>query len=85
MPVISSAAGGMGEVLTDGVDAMVVPLGDPGSLTDAVERMIEQPELAAGMAAAGRRTVSGGHTLDRQCQQWGESYNDLELGSGASR
>lgn len=84
IPVVSSAAGGMGEVLTDGVDAMVVPPGDPGSLADAVERVIEQPELADRLGAAGRRTVSGGYTLDRQCRQWGELY-DLVLANGVDR
>jgi glycosyltransferase involved in cell wall biosynthesis len=80
IPVVSTSAGGMGEVLTDGVDAMVVAPGDAGSLADAVERMITQPELAAELAAAGRRTVSGGYTLDRQRRQWGDLYSTLAPG-----
>jgi glycosyltransferase involved in cell wall biosynthesis len=77
IPVVSTAAGGMGEVLTDGVDAMVVAPGDAGSLADAVESVITQPLLAAELAAAGRRTVSGGYTLERQQRQWGELFRSL--------
>ncbi len=83
VPVVSTSAGGMGEVLTDGVDAMVVAPGDAGSLADAVERVITQPELAVELAAAGRRTVSGGYTLDRQRRQWGELYGRLSAAGRA--
>ena len=83
VPVVSTASGGMGELLADGVDSMVVATGDAGSLADAVERMIKQPELAAGLAAAGCRKVSGGYTLDRQSAQWGDLYR--ALGASTSR
>ena len=66
VPVISSAVGGMPEVIEDGVDGMLVPAGDPGTLADAVERMFDQDGLARKLADAGRHKVLGGYTLDRQ-------------------
>ena len=77
LAVVSTDAGGMGEVLTDGVDAVVLPVGDPGSLVSAIERLAEQPALAAELGAAVRRTVHGGYTLERQRRQWGDLYEQL--------
>lgn len=77
LAVVSTDAGGMGEVLTDGVDAVVLPVGDPGSLVSAIERLAEQPALAAELGAAARRTVHGGYTLERQRRQWGDLYEQL--------
>ena len=77
VPVVSTAAGGMGEVLTDGVDSMVVPPGDPDSLVLALEEIIEQPSAAADMAGAARRTVVGGHTVQGQRDAWADFYSVL--------
>ncbi len=77
VPVVSTAAGGMGEVLTDGVDSMVVAPGDPDSLVLALEEIIRQPSTAADRASAARRTVVGGHTVQGQRDAWEQVYRVL--------
>ncbi|MGH2687474.1 MAG: glycosyltransferase, partial [Actinomycetota bacterium] len=45
------------EVVTDGVDGLLVPPADPRALAAAVVRLARSPELRARLGAAGRRTV----------------------------
>ena len=49
--MITDAAGGRHEVLIDGDIEMVVPIGEPGSLSQEVERIIDRPKLARYLAA----------------------------------
>jgi glycosyltransferase involved in cell wall biosynthesis len=43
--IVASAVGGVPQVITDGVDGLLVPPGDPGALADAVERVVTDPDL----------------------------------------
>ena len=47
LPIVASSVGGVPQVLEDGVDALLVPPGDPGSLADAMKRLASDPELRA--------------------------------------
>lgn len=77
VPVVSSAAGGMSEVLTDGVDALVVPVGNPRRLADAVRHIAESPELVDRLSSGGVRTVKARFTVERQCDEWSRLYADV--------
>ena len=45
LPIVASCVGGVPHVLEDGVDALLVPPGDPGALVDAMKRLASDPEL----------------------------------------
>jgi len=45
LPIVASSVGGVPQVLEDGVDALLVPPGEPGSLVDAMKRLASDPEL----------------------------------------
>lgn len=77
VPVVCSAAGGMPEVLTDGIDALVVPVGDPNSVAGAVRRIAETPALAAGLSSGGVGTVRDRFSIDRQRSEWSAVYADV--------
>ena len=77
VPVVCSAAGGMPEVLTDGIDALVVPVADPRSVVGAVRRIADAPELAARLSSGGMNTVTDRFTIDRQRREWSALYSDL--------
>jgi len=47
LPIVASSVGGVPQILEDGVDALLVPPGDPGSLADAMKRLASDPELRA--------------------------------------
>jgi glycosyltransferase involved in cell wall biosynthesis len=50
-PIVSTTVDGLGEVLRHGENALLVPPRDPQRLAAAVLEMVEQPELAARLAA----------------------------------
>lgn len=57
VPVVAAAAGGPAEVVTDGVDGLLVPPGDPDALAAAIGRLLEDPDLRESLAGAGVRTA----------------------------
>lgn len=52
-PVVASALDGYRNVATDGVDAVLVPPGDPSELAAAVRRVLADDDLAGRLVAAG--------------------------------
>lgn len=58
-PVVVSRIGGLQDAVTDGVEGLVVPPGDPGALADALDRLAGDPAEFARMAAAGRARTRG--------------------------
>jgi len=57
VPVITSAQGGCREIVTDGVNGLVVPTDDVPALAAAIERLMDDPALARRLGLAGRRIV----------------------------
>jgi glycosyltransferase involved in cell wall biosynthesis len=55
--VIASAAGGAGEIVTDGYDALAVAPGDVDGLAGAIHRLALDPVLRESLARAGRETA----------------------------
>jgi glycosyltransferase involved in cell wall biosynthesis len=56
--VVVPDAGGPAEIVTDGVDALLYPIGDRAALAAALRRLAEQPELRAALGTAGERTAA---------------------------
>lgn len=56
-PAIASAIAGYGDVVTDGVDGVLVPPGDPQRLAEELQRAHHEPERLAAMGAAARESA----------------------------
>jgi phosphatidyl-myo-inositol alpha-mannosyltransferase len=54
LPVVASDIPGYREVVRDGIDGVLVPPGDPGALASATARVLDDADLRARLAAAGR-------------------------------
>jgi phosphatidylinositol alpha-mannosyltransferase len=54
IPVVASDIPGYREVLTDGVEGLLVPPRDPEALAAGLVRILREPELAARLGEAGR-------------------------------
>ena len=57
-PVVSTAVGGVPEVVTDGGNGLLVPPNDPGALANALRRILDDDELHAGLAARAQPSVA---------------------------
>jgi glycosyltransferase involved in cell wall biosynthesis len=55
-PIVATDADGLMDVLADRRDALVVPRRDSARVAQAVSTLIDQPELAARLAAGARQT-----------------------------
>jgi glycosyltransferase involved in cell wall biosynthesis len=55
--VVASALSGIPELVTDGVDGLLVPPGDAAALADALQRLAVDESLRERLSAAGRERV----------------------------
>jgi phosphatidylinositol alpha-mannosyltransferase len=67
-PPIASAIAGYSDVVTDGVDGVLVPPGDPQRLAEELQRVHHEPERLTAMGEAARRSAdryAWPHVADR--------------------
>jgi glycosyltransferase involved in cell wall biosynthesis len=57
-PIVASRLPALEEVLSDGVNALLVPPGDPSALASAISRLVSEPALAIALAARAKRDVT---------------------------
>jgi len=63
VPVVSTAVGGVPELLDEGRAGLLVAAGDAAGLASAVGRLLDDPALADRVGAAGRAAVVARHDL----------------------
>jgi glycosyltransferase involved in cell wall biosynthesis len=56
VPLVTADTEAARELLTDGLDALLVPPGDPDALAAAVSRLAHDPSLAVQIGDGGRAT-----------------------------
>ena len=57
VPVVTTAVSGIPEIVDDGVTGLVVPVNDPASTADAIERLARDPALARRISAKAETQV----------------------------
>jgi glycosyltransferase involved in cell wall biosynthesis len=83
-PVVATDAGGLPEVVEDGVTGFVVPKADAGALANAIDRLLSDPELRARMGRAGRTRACERFDWDRSASQFDAVYQQIVSQSVAS-
>lgn len=76
IPVVASRVGGVPEVITHGVDGLLVPPADPAALADALIRLASAPDLRARLGSAGRRTVVERFSIDAMVRVVQGAYDE---------
>jgi glycosyltransferase involved in cell wall biosynthesis len=77
-PVVASAVGGIPEVITHGVDGLLVPPADPDALAGAISTLLADRALREWIGDAGYRTVAERFSIDAQVKRI-EAVYDEEL------
>jgi colanic acid/amylovoran biosynthesis glycosyltransferase len=76
-PVVTTDCGGMSEVVTDGVDGMVVGVGDIAAMADRLETLAMEPEQRRSIAARAADTADRDLDVSRQVSVFLDAYRDL--------
>ncbi len=69
VPVVATRISGIPELITDGVDGLLVAQHDPVALAEAIERVLRDPDLAARLSQAGRQRVADDFDLARNTRR----------------
>lgn len=73
-PVIASDYGGLTEIITDGVEGLVVPAGTIQPLAEAIRALAREPARRAAMGKAGRQRVLREFTVQVFAARTVEAY-----------
>jgi len=77
LPTIATRVGGTPEVVLDGTTGLLVPPRDSGSLVQAMELLLESPELARSFGEAGRHRVNTLFSVEKMVHQTESLYRKL--------
>lgn len=74
IPVVASRVGGTVDLVTDGVDGLLVAPRAPEAFARALAALLAEPARRAALGAAGRRTVRERFTLERTRRLTDDAY-----------
>jgi len=77
LPVVATRVPGSEELIEDGHDGFLVPVGDRLAFGRATQKLLENPELRAQMGAAGRRKIGEQFSASTMIARVAEVYEDL--------
>jgi glycosyltransferase involved in cell wall biosynthesis len=76
-PIVATAAGGTGEIVENGVHALVVPPGDACALANAIDRTLSHRGEAAARVGRARRHVETRLSFDARMDAVESVYDEL--------
>ncbi len=74
LPVVATAAGGIPELIRDGLTGLLVPVGDAPALAAALRRVLDDADLRQRLGAAGRAAADPTWTAARMVAEHGALY-----------
>lgn len=76
LPVVSTDAGGVPAILTDGIHGLLAPVGDHQAVATQVLRLLDEPGLAQRLSAAGLKSCDS-YAWSVVRDQWLGTYREL--------
>ena len=76
-PIVATEAGGIPEIVEDGVNGLLVPPRDHAALAGAIVRMLKDPASRQRMGDAGLARVTARFTVDRMVEETAAVYARL--------
>ncbi len=81
-PVVATRVGGVSDVVADGVDGMLVPVGGIDAIADALEQLARDPSRRRAMGRAGRERVVPRYRVGRLIDDVDALYRELLADAG---
>lgn len=79
-PIVATTAGGIPEIVEDGLNGLLVPPRDHHALADAIVRALKNPAMRQQMGDAGLARVKERFTVERMVEQTADVYKRLLAG-----
>ena len=83
-PVVSTAVGGLSEMIQHGRNGFLAAAGDDAGLAQSLLQLFEHPELRTVMGAAGEKIAREMFSLDTMLKAYREVYFDVMKSVGAN-
>lgn len=77
VPTVATAVGAIPRVIVDGVTGLLVPPGNPATIADSISRLLENPDAARAMAAAGVERVRDTFSADVMARKYLDLYREI--------
>ena len=82
VPIVAVNAGGMPEVVRDGLNGLLVPPADTPALRDAIRRLLSDRQLLQRMGQAGTELVEREFSIDRMVEGNLQVYREITANNG---
>ncbi len=78
-PIVATSVDGVCEIITHGVDGLLVSPGDPAALAEAIIQVLQDPVLAGRLASSAFKTLSERFNVDVMVSRVAGVYQSLVL------
>ena len=76
VPVVATRVGGVVEVVEDGKEGLLVPPKDPAALSEAILRLLKEPELAEEFSRNFREKIEREYSLEKMVERTIQVYQE---------
>ena len=76
-PIVATCIDGITEQITDCVEGILIPPGDPLALATAINAIIENKDLARSLGSAARKRVEREFTVEKMIDETEKVYHSL--------
>jgi glycosyltransferase involved in cell wall biosynthesis len=77
IPVVATRVGGNPEIVIDGVTGYLIPPADPRAMAEAILHLLDMPNEATEMGAAGRTRVEENFSVESMVRSYERLYTSL--------
>jgi glycosyltransferase involved in cell wall biosynthesis len=84
LPIVSTAVGGIPDLITHSVDGVLIPEGNEAALVEELAALLRDPIKAKALGQNGREVVRARFSVDRMANDYQKLYEELLLTRGSA-